>query len=65
MNLRTRAALMFMVSAMPARQINVSRVVSLADKLNKLRDELAQVPNDGGNVDVRDLLTLVLTESGA
>ncbi len=64
MNIRTRAALMLLVSAMPSRQVSVQRVISLSDKLNKLRADLELVPLSQGKADVRDLLTMILSEVG-
>lgn len=64
MNIRTRAALMLLVSAMPSRQVSVQRVISLSDKLNKLRADLELVPLNQGKADVRDLLTMILSEVG-
>lgn len=65
MNIRTRAALMLMVSALPAREVNVAKLLSLRDKLDKLCADLESVPLNAGKADVRDLLTMVLTEVGA
>lgn len=60
MNLRTRLALTLLVSALPEKTIDVSRVERVAAKLETITTELRAVPLGAGKIDVRDLLMTLL-----
>lgn len=56
MNLRTRLALSLIVSSLPAKTIDASRVHRLQERITKL---IQFIPSDG-KIDVREVLLAVI-----
>lgn len=60
MNLRTRLALTLLVTALPEKTVDASRVERVVGKLEKITAELRNAPMGLARIDVRDLLMALL-----
>lgn len=60
MNLRTRLALTLLVTALPEKTVDASRVDRIITKLTHVQDELRSAPMGLARIDVRDLLLTLL-----
>lgn len=60
MNLRTRLALTLLITAMPEKTVDATRVDRIITKLTHIQDELRNAPMGLARIDVRDLLIALL-----
>lgn len=60
MNMRTRLALMLLISVVPNKEVSSARMERIVHRLGNILAQLREVPMGGGRVSIRELLTAIL-----